>query len=63
MAAEVPAITAEFVAAEPLVLGPRWYRQEYECSFEATSDSVFDPEVVATALEAGERPKPLWSDP
>jgi hypothetical protein len=61
-AAEVPAITAEFLAAERLVLGPRWYRQEYECSFEATSDSVFDPEVVAAALEAGERPQPLWSD-
>jgi hypothetical protein len=56
VASEVPAITPRFLAEERAELGPRWYRQEYECEFVATVDSVFDPAAVESALGAGVRP-------
>ena len=40
-AEECPRITQEFLDEERTALGPRWYRQEYFCSFEETVDSVF----------------------
>jgi hypothetical protein len=40
-AQECPRITAAFLAEERAALGERWFRQEYECSFEETVDSVF----------------------
>jgi hypothetical protein len=46
-AAECPRISAEFLAAERLELGDRWYRQEYECSFEDTVAAVFLSEDIA----------------
>jgi hypothetical protein len=35
-------------------MGPRWYRQEYELSFEAATDAVFDPAAVRRAVRPGE---------
>jgi hypothetical protein len=42
-----PRIPQEFLAEERQALGDRWYRQEYECSFEATVGAVFRPEDIA----------------
>jgi hypothetical protein len=41
VAKDCPRITPEFLASELIALGPRWYRQEYECSFEDTVAAVF----------------------
>jgi hypothetical protein len=46
-AAECPRIPADFLAEERLSLGDRWYRQEYECSFEDTISAVFLSEDIA----------------
>jgi len=40
-ARQCPRITPEFLAEERQSLGERWYRQEYECSFEDTVGAVF----------------------
>ncbi len=45
-----PRIPEEFLAAERKALGPRWYRQEYETSFEETVDAVFASEDIRRAL-------------
>jgi phage terminase large subunit-like protein len=49
-ATECPRISAEFLADERIALGERWYRQEYETSFEDTIDSVFAHEDIQAAL-------------
>src|SRR5262249_8746970 len=49
-ATECPRIRAEFLAEERQDLGPRWYRQEYECSFEGARDAVFAWEDIQAAL-------------
>lgn len=58
-----PRIKPEFLAQERLALGERWFRQEYECSFEEVLDSVFAQADIAAALSgvssAGEEPRPL----
>jgi hypothetical protein len=38
---ECPRITPAFLAEERAALGPRWYAQEYEVSFESTVAAVF----------------------
>ncbi|OAI46893.1 hypothetical protein AYO44_10580 [Planctomycetaceae bacterium SCGC AG-212-F19] len=38
---ECPRITADFIAAERQAMGESWYRQEYECSFEALEGLVY----------------------
>lgn len=47
---DCPRISREFLEEEAKTLGPRWFRQEYECSFEETQDSVFDYETVEAAI-------------
>ncbi len=44
--------TAEQLAEERREMGERWYRQEYECSFESLVDCVFSAEDIAAALAA-----------
>jgi uncharacterized protein (DUF2267 family) len=51
---ECPRISPEFLADERQAMGPRWYRQEYELSFEAATDAVFDPAAVRRAVRPGE---------
>jgi hypothetical protein len=58
IADQCPRISPEFLAEERRELGERWYRQEYECSFEETVDSVFSHDDVMAAL-ADDIP-PLW---
>lgn len=57
-ASKVPRISPEFLEDERKSL-PAWvYRQEYECSFEDTSDQVFPYDDVVAALD--ENVKPLF---
>jgi Terminase large subunit, T4likevirus-type, N-terminal len=53
---QVPRITKEFLAEERRALGDRWFRQEYECSFESTVDAVFDYADIQAALSADVKP-------
>jgi hypothetical protein len=49
-ASQCPRISKEFLAEEREALGDRWYRQEYECSFEDMIGSVFRAEDIAAAF-------------
>jgi hypothetical protein len=49
-AEECPRISREFLAEEEKALGPRWYRQEYFCSFEEVIDAVFLHSDIMAAL-------------
>jgi hypothetical protein len=53
---QCPRIPTAFLEEERRVLGERWYRQEYECSFEETVDAVFTSEDIAAAFQHDERP-------
>ncbi len=47
---ECPRIPPEFLKEERETLGERYYRQEYECSFEETEDTVFShDDIIAGA--------------
>jgi hypothetical protein len=49
-AAQCPRIPADFLAEERQALGERWFRQEYECSFEDAVGAVFASGDVQAAL-------------
>jgi hypothetical protein len=49
-------ITPAFLEEERQALGERWYRQEYECSFEAAVEAYFDHAAVMAALAGGVQP-------
>jgi hypothetical protein len=49
-ARQCPRISPEFLAEERRSLGPRWYRQEYECSFEDAIGAVFSDEDIRASL-------------
>lgn len=49
-ASDCPRITQEFLDEERKVLGERWFRQEYECSFEDTIDAVFAQADIEAAM-------------
>jgi hypothetical protein len=48
-ATQCPRISPAFLAEERRALGPRWYSQEYMCSFEEIIDSVFSHDDVTAA--------------
>jgi Terminase large subunit, T4likevirus-type, N-terminal len=50
-AEECPRLTSDFLAGERRAMGPRWYRQEYQCSFESAVDSVFNEEDLQAAID------------
>jgi hypothetical protein len=54
-----PRHTPEFLAEEREAMGERWYRQEYECSFEDVVDAVFSDSDIAAAESDDVRPLPL----
>jgi hypothetical protein len=55
-AKECPRISPEFLEEERASL-PSWvYRQEYECSFEETSDQVFTTDMVERAVTSEVKP-------
>jgi hypothetical protein len=49
-----------FIARERREKGPRWFRQEYDCSFEANIGGYFDYESVQRALTPGLEPLRLF---
>jgi hypothetical protein len=53
---ECPRFTAQFLARERAEMGPRWYRQEYECSFEDDAGCPFDMNLVRAAFDPTVRP-------
>jgi len=55
-----PRMAPEFLTDERRSLGERWYRQEYECSFEDPIDAVFDMEAVRRSLTEDVQPW-TWS--
>jgi hypothetical protein len=58
-ATECPRISPAFLAEERRVMGPRFFAQEYDCSFLDALDAVFDYESVKAALKPG-GPPPLF---
>jgi hypothetical protein len=55
-APECQRIPASFLAEERRALGERWYRQEYECSFEDMVGAVFSHEDIQAALSDDIKP-------
>jgi hypothetical protein len=55
-AAECPRISPEFLDEERQALGPRWFAQEYLCSFEEAVDQVFLHDDVLAACSAEVQP-------
>jgi len=53
---QCPRIPREFLAEERRALGERWYRQEYECSFEDAVGAVFAHADILGALSEGVLP-------
>lgn len=51
-ALDCPRIPKAFLQDERDSLGERWYRQEYECSFEDVEDAVFRSEDIDAALQS-----------
>jgi hypothetical protein len=49
-AEDCPRIAPHFLAEQRQLLGDRWFRQEYLCSFEETIDQVFTTESVLAAF-------------
>jgi hypothetical protein len=52
VAGQCPRISPEFLAEERAVLGLKWYRQEYECSFEDLAGAVFTHEQIAAMFSS-----------
>jgi Terminase large subunit, T4likevirus-type, N-terminal len=55
-AEDCPRIGAGFLAEQRQLLGERWFRQEYMCSFEETIDQVFATEAVEGAFTSDRAP-------
>jgi Terminase large subunit, T4likevirus-type, N-terminal len=55
-ASECPRIEPSFLAEERRALGERWFRQEYECSFEDVVDAVFAYSDIQAALSDDVKP-------
>jgi len=57
---DVRRITPEFIAEERLELGERWFRQEWETSFEDAVDAVFAADAVRRAACDDPETAPLF---
>jgi hypothetical protein len=53
---ECPRIDPAFLEGERRALGDRWFRQEYECSFEETVDQAFSTGSVLGAFDCDAEP-------
>jgi hypothetical protein len=53
---QCPRIPADFLADERAALGPRWYAQEYMCSFEDMVGAVFSQQDIDAALANDVKP-------
>jgi hypothetical protein len=52
-AQDCPRIPAAFLEEERKVLGPRWFAQEYLCSFEEKETALFAVDSVRAAFREG----------
>jgi hypothetical protein len=50
-AQDCPRIDPKFLLEQKVLLGERYYRQEYECSFEDTIGQLFDQALIDSAFE------------
>jgi hypothetical protein len=50
-ATECPRISASFLEDERAMMGDRWFRQEYPCEFVDVNDSLFDRELLESAID------------
>jgi hypothetical protein len=64
---ECPRFSAEFLKREAAEMGPRWFRQEYQCSFEDDTGCPFDMDAVRRAFDPKVQPlfpaesgRPAW---
>lgn len=55
-ASDCPRIDPAFLAQERLILGERWYNQEYMCRFEETIGQLFSSEEIDRAFSRGGEP-------
>jgi hypothetical protein len=55
-AGDCPRISKEFLAEEERAIGERWFRQEYQCSFEDVIDQVFSYDDVMAACDDTVKP-------
>lgn len=55
-ASDCPRISASFLEEERQAMGVRWFRQEYECEFEASEDSVFRRDEIDAAFSTEVEP-------
>jgi hypothetical protein len=55
-ATECPRIPAAFLEEERGEMGGRWFEQEYLCAFVDNGSSVFDRDLVESALDNGVQP-------
>jgi hypothetical protein len=62
-ALECPRIGRDFLLEEERALGPRWFAQEYLCSFEETVDAVFSAADIRDAMNDALDPLPLGDEP
>lgn len=53
---QCPRIPADFLEEERRALGPRWFNQEYHCSFEDAVDAVFSQADIAAAMRPDVKP-------
>lgn len=53
---DCPRVDRVFLEEQKQLLGDRWFRQEYECSFEETLDQVFSTESILAAFDSDETP-------
>jgi hypothetical protein len=60
-ATDCPRITPDFLAAERAAIGQDWYKQEYECTFNATIGAMFRMEDIERAIS--DEVKPLFDGP
>jgi len=58
---DCPRINKQFLEEERRTLGERWYRQEYECSFEEMEDGVMSYDAITAAIT--DDVEPLFSSP
>ncbi len=53
---DCPRIERAYLEEERKCSANRWFRQEYECSFEETLDQVFSTESILSAIDSDEVP-------
>jgi hypothetical protein len=56
MAQDCPRISPVFLAEQRLILGERWFNQEFMCSFEETLGQFFSTDAIMAAFDCDEEP-------